>query len=102
MTGVNFVASEGTFQARASREVILSCGKHDMDCHLSIKNLLSYLLLIGTIQTPQLLELSGIGNATLLRSIGISPLLDLPSVGENLQVRQVTAKFKPAVGLIIW
>ncbi|KAI6141026.1 alcohol oxidase [Pisolithus tinctorius] len=35
--------------------------------------------------TPQLLELSGVGNATLLKNLGINPLIDLPGVGENLQ-----------------
>lgn len=39
----------------------------------------------GSFQTPQLLELSGIGNATILRQFGIAPLVDLPGVGENLQ-----------------
>ncbi|KAI0672931.1 alcohol oxidase [Trametes maxima] len=39
----------------------------------------------GAIQTPQLLELSGIGNKTLLHSVGIATLVDLPGVGENLQ-----------------
>ncbi|KEP45941.1 putative glucose-methanol-choline oxidoreductase [Rhizoctonia solani 123E] len=39
----------------------------------------------GTFQTPQLLELSGIGNTTILRQNGITPLVDLPGVGENLQ-----------------
>ncbi|KAI0647356.1 alcohol oxidase [Trametes meyenii] len=43
------------------------------------------ILSAGAIQTPQLLELSGIGNQTLLRSVGIETLIDLPGVGENLQ-----------------
>lgn len=36
-------------------------------------------------RTPALLELSGIGDAVRLKSFGITPLLDLPGVGENLQ-----------------
>ncbi|KAJ7493964.1 alcohol oxidase [Mycena latifolia] len=36
-------------------------------------------------ETPQLLEVSGVGNATLLASHGIPSILDLPSIGENLQ-----------------
>ena len=32
--------------------------------------------------------LSGIGDATQLKSIGIEPLVDLPAVGQNLQVQQ--------------
>ncbi|MBT8208497.1 MAG: choline dehydrogenase [Acidimicrobiia bacterium] len=39
----------------------------------------------GAINTPQLLQLSGIGNAAELRALGIEPVVDLPGVGENLQ-----------------
>ncbi|KAK0224208.1 alcohol oxidase [Armillaria fumosa] len=65
-TGVEFWSNSTsqTFVATARREVILSA---------------------GAFQTPHLLELSGIGNATLLESLGIRSLIDLPNVGENLQ-----------------
>ncbi|PBK63881.1 alcohol oxidase [Armillaria solidipes] len=65
-TGVQFWSNSTsqTFVATARREVILSA---------------------GAFQTPHLLELSGIGNATLLEGLGISSLIDLPNVGENLQ-----------------
>jgi choline dehydrogenase len=39
----------------------------------------------GAINTPQLLQLSGVGQADHLRGLGIEPVLDLPGVGENLQ-----------------
>ncbi len=39
----------------------------------------------GAINTPQLLQLSGIGDATLLRRLGIDVVTDLPAVGANLQ-----------------
>jgi len=39
----------------------------------------------GAINSPQLLQLSGIGNAADLRTLGITPVADLPGVGENLQ-----------------
>lgn len=39
----------------------------------------------GAINSPQLLQLSGIGNADDLRALGINPVHDLPGVGENLQ-----------------
>lgn len=39
----------------------------------------------GVINTPQLLMLSGIGNVEALRGHGISPVIDLPGVGANLQ-----------------
>jgi len=47
----------------ARREVILSC---------------------GTYGSPQLLQLSGIGDPALLRQHGIVPLVNLPAVGQNL------------------
>ena len=39
----------------------------------------------GAVQSPQLLQLSGIGPAGLLRQHGIAVVADLPGVGENLQ-----------------
>ncbi len=42
-------------------------------------------LCAGAIQSPQLLQLSGIGPAELLQQHQISPAIDLPGVGENLQ-----------------
>src|SRR5262249_43407293 len=51
-------------QARARREVVL-CG--------------------GSINTPQLLQLSGVGPAALLKSCGIEVVHDSPAVGRNLQ-----------------
>ena len=39
----------------------------------------------GAINTPQLLQLSGIGNAQDLAKLGIPVIMDLPGVGENLQ-----------------
>ena len=51
-------------EARATREVILSA---------------------GALQSPQLLQLSGVGPAALLQSFGIPIVKDLRGVGENLQ-----------------
>lgn len=39
----------------------------------------------GAINTPQLLQLSGIGNGNELKSLGIKIIHDLPGVGQNLQ-----------------
>ena len=39
----------------------------------------------GAINSPQLLQLSGIGNAEELEALGIDVVQDLPGVGENLQ-----------------
>ena len=43
------------------------------------------LLCAGALQSPQLLQLSGVGPAALLRQHGIGVVRDLPGVGENLQ-----------------
>ena len=39
----------------------------------------------GAINSPQLLQLSGVGNASELEALGVAPVHDLPGVGENLQ-----------------
>lgn len=68
--GVEFETSGEKKIARARREIILSA---------------------GAIQSPQLLELSGVGNAEHLQRLGLPVVLNLPAVGENmsdhLQVR---------------
>jgi len=43
------------------------------------------ILSAGSIQSPGLLELSGIGRASVLAAAGIPQLVNLPGVGENLQ-----------------
>ncbi len=43
------------------------------------------ILSAGAVQTPHLLQLSGIGDPDRLRAAGIDPLHALPGVGENLQ-----------------
>lgn len=57
------------------------------------------ILSAGSINSPQILQLSGIGPADLLRSVGIAPRHDLPGVGENLQdhyqVRNVLRAGRP-------
>lgn len=64
-TGVQIRTSTGALQTiKARKEVILAA---------------------GAVQSPQILELSGIGNAALLRKHGIAVVVDLPGVGENLQ-----------------
>lgn len=53
------------------------------------------LLCAGAIGSPQLLELSGIGDAERLRTLGIDSVADIPAVGENLQDHlQIRAVFK--------
>lgn len=42
------------------------------------------ILAAGALQSPKVLELSGVGNVKLLENHGIEPIIDLPGVGENL------------------
>ncbi|KAJ7983000.1 alcohol oxidase [Mycena polygramma] len=60
--GVEFTVDGNLHSVFASKEIVLSA---------------------GAIQTPQVLEISGIGSARLLESMGIQTLVDLPGVGEN-------------------
>ncbi|WP_439506396.1 GMC family oxidoreductase [Sediminibacterium sp.] len=50
-----------------------------INCHKEV------LLSAGAIQSPQLLMLSGIGDPTELKRVGIDVLITLPGVGKNLQ-----------------
>ena len=43
------------------------------------------ILCSGAINSPQLLQLSGVGNAEELKAVGVEPVVNLPGVGENLQ-----------------
>jgi len=55
-------------------------------------------LAAGTLHSPALLQKAGIGDAGLLRELGIDVLTDLPGVGENLQEHpgiSVSAFLKP-------
>ncbi|KAK5655042.1 hypothetical protein OQA88_5941 [Cercophora sp. LCS_1] len=46
---------------------------------------LEVILTAGALQTPQLLELSGVGGRDILKGHGIGVVVDDPAVGENLQ-----------------
>lgn len=66
-TGVRYVRGRDLASARdvrARREVILCC---------------------GTINTPKLLQLSGVGPASLLRTLGVPVIHESAGVGENLR-----------------
>ncbi|CAM5479349.1 Oxygen-dependent choline dehydrogenase [Streptomyces violarus] len=62
--GVEYRRGRGALQQVRAEEVIL-CG--------------------GAINSPQLLQLSGVGNAGELSALGIDVVQDLPGVGENMQ-----------------
>ena len=61
--GVEYIKNERKETAAVRGEVILSA---------------------GTVKSPQILELSGIGQVSLLSKLKIAPVVDLPGVGENL------------------
>lgn len=42
------------------------------------------MLMAGTLKTPQVLELSGVGNPTILEAAGVNVTLNLTGVGENM------------------
>ena len=63
-TGITCMKGDREVQFKATKEVILSG---------------------GVINSPQLLQLSGIGPAPLLQSLGIAVVHDLAGVGENLR-----------------
>ncbi|KAF3038602.1 hypothetical protein E8E11_006758 [Didymella keratinophila] len=71
-SGIQVVRSDGTIRTfSATREVVLAA---------------------GSIRSPALLELSGIGNPSVLSPLGIDTVLDLPSVG--------TLQDQPANGIV--
>lgn len=43
------------------------------------------ILAAGSLHSPQILQVSGIGAPSLLESIGVATVVDLPAVGENFQ-----------------
>ncbi|KAJ7787676.1 GMC oxidoreductase [Mycena olivaceomarginata] len=63
-------------------EVELSFGGQNRS--VAIKSGAEVILSAGTIKTPQLLELSGIGNLDILESLGIETKVALPGVGEGI------------------
>ncbi len=62
---------------------------------LSVKAHAELILSAGAIGSPQILQLSGIGDAKHLSRLGLDVTLDLPGVGQNLQDHlQIRAVFK--------
>jgi choline dehydrogenase-like flavoprotein len=51
----------------------------------SVQANLEIVLSAGSIQSPKLLMLSGIGPGEMLKSVGIEPVVDAPDVGRNLR-----------------
>lgn len=56
-----------------------------LESGVQIKVLAEVVLCAGAIETPRLLQLSGVGGAEHLQSFGIAVVADLPGVGQNYQ-----------------
>jgi choline dehydrogenase len=74
-------ATRIVFDARRARAVVYR--QHGRDVTVSANR--EIIVAAGALQSPQLLQLSGIGAAPLLREFGIDVVHELPGVGENLQ-----------------
>jgi len=73
-TGADIVRNGEMVSVEATREVVLSA---------------------GAIGSPQILQLSGIGPASLLKKVGVDVIQDTPGVGANLQDHlQIRAVYK--------
>ncbi|KAH8884143.1 GMC oxidoreductase [Thozetella sp. PMI_491] len=70
--GPSGITANAVQYTKDDKNVTVSAGKEVIVC-------------AGSIGSPQLLEVSGIGDATLLKKFGIGALVDNPNVGENLQ-----------------
>lgn len=78
--GVQVKGKDKTFQILAKKEVLLCA---------------------GSLNSPQLLEVSGIGNAELLHQHTIPVVINNPAVGENLQDHPITSiSFEVANGQV--
>jgi choline dehydrogenase len=69
-TGVEFIVDGSQHTVKAKKEVIV-CG--------------------GSVNSPQILELSGIGSPAVLQSAGVHTIVDNVAVGENLNDHTATA-----------
>jgi choline dehydrogenase len=79
--GVAFSQGDKSNEVRANAEVILAG---------------------GSVNSPHLLQISGVGSAEHLKTIGVEPLHDLPGVGQNLSdhyIARVSHRAKDAVSI---
>ncbi|KAG8686284.1 hypothetical protein FRC08_012646 [Ceratobasidium sp. 394] len=74
--GVEFIHSSTLHQVFAAQEVMVSAGTH---------------------LSPGILERSGIGCCKRLRALGVTPVVDLPGVGENFQASVIPLREIPGL-----
>ncbi|MEE8210695.1 MAG: GMC family oxidoreductase N-terminal domain-containing protein, partial [Acidiferrobacterales bacterium] len=75
------LATRIIFKGKRAKGVAYSQGGQEHEAHARRE----VILCAGAIQSPQLLQLSGVGAADLLRQHGIAVVHHLPGVGQNLQ-----------------
>lgn len=81
-TGVEYLHDGKSYTVKARKEVIVSG---------------------GSINSPALLELSGIGAPEVLKAAGVEPQVDLPGVGRNLQEHlYCTSSYELKEGFTTW
>ncbi|GAA3072068.1 choline dehydrogenase [Streptosporangium carneum] len=66
--------------------ILIECGRAvGVECDGRVVRAGEVVLCGGAVNSPQLLQLSGVGDAARLRALGVDVAHDLPGVGENLQ-----------------
>ena len=70
-TGVNFSYGGSNHVVKTNREVIVAC---------------------GTVQSPQILEVSGIGDPDVLKAAGVECKIENRAVGANLQDHSLSVR----------
>lgn len=73
-TGVNFRHGDSNHTVKVDREVVVSC---------------------GALQSPQILELSGIGDPEVLKAAGVECKIENKAVGANFQDHVLTVSSVP-------
>lgn len=76
-TGVNFTHSGQKHTVKLNREAIVSC---------------------GALQSPQILELSGIGDPEVLKAAGVECKIENKGVGANFQDHSMTVSISGTEG----
>ncbi|KAE8220564.1 hypothetical protein CF319_g5929 [Tilletia indica] len=81
VTKINFSTTKDLFGSYKAKSVSFQTNGETRSLPVNREVIVS----AGVVNSPQILELSGIGNPTILNAAGIKPIVDLPGVGENLQ-----------------
>lgn len=83
---INLTNKKGKVSASGA-QIVFPDGK---EYTASVKSSGEVILSAGVVRTPQLLELSGIGDQSILKPLGIDVKVDLPGVGANYEDHTIT------------